>query len=38
MREHFELKEDESLRNYVLKACGREFATNPARIKINTRF
>ena len=35
-REHFELEGDESLRNYVLKACAQEFAENPARIKVNT--
>lgn len=35
-REHFGLEEDESLRNYVLRACAQEFSVNPARIKVNT--
>ena len=35
-REHLELKEDESLRNYVLKACAQEFAARPARVTVNT--
>jgi hypothetical protein len=36
-REHLELKEDESLRDYVLKACAQEFAVNPARVTVNAK-
>lgn len=36
-REHFDLKEDESMRDYILKACAEAFSTNPARVLINTK-
>jgi TIR domain len=36
-REYLELKEGESLRDYVLKACAQEFAVNPARITLNAK-
>jgi hypothetical protein len=36
-REHFDLKEGESLRDFVLKACAQEFAAHPARVTVNTR-
>lgn len=35
-REHFDLDEGESLRDFVLKACAEEFAANPVRITVNT--
>lgn len=35
--EHFDLKEGDSLRDFVLKACAQEFAANPARITVNTK-
>ena len=36
-RAHLELKENESLRDYVLKACAQEFAVNPARVTVTTK-
>jgi len=36
-REQFELGPDETLKEYVLVACAREFTTNPARIKLSVR-
>ena len=36
-REHLDLEEDESIRDFVLKACAQEFALNPSRITVNTK-
>lgn len=35
--EQFELGPDETLKEYILVACAREFTENPARIKLNVR-
>jgi hypothetical protein len=36
-REHFELDDDKSLRDLVLRTCAEEFAANPARIPLNAK-
>jgi hypothetical protein len=36
-REHLNLEEGVSLRDYVLKACAQEFSANPARITIDAK-